>query len=72
VLLDGYDELWNRPLPFHEDVKRLRDQFPRVVLTVTSRSDKPTPKDFGETVSLGSPTPDELDVIRRRKQRVRS
>jgi hypothetical protein len=68
VLLDGYDELWKRRLPFEEDVNRLRSQFPAVALTVTSRNDKPTPAGFGESVSLGSPTEDELDAIGRRKR----
>jgi hypothetical protein len=69
VLIDGYDELWKRQLPFHEDVQRLRSQFPSVRLTVTSRSDKPTPTEFGETVSLDRPTAEELDVIGRRRRR---
>jgi uncharacterized membrane protein YeaQ/YmgE (transglycosylase-associated protein family) len=69
VLLDGYDELWKKRVPFWGEVKRLRSQFPKVALTVTSRSDKPTPTDFGEVISLGSPSADELDAIRRRNRR---
>jgi len=69
VLLDGYDELWKRRLPFADEVKRIRLDFPMVALTITSRSDKPTPTDFGETISLGSPSAEELDAIRRRKRR---
>lgn len=69
VLLDGYDELWKRRLPFEDEVKAFRSQFPKVALTITSRKDKPTPANFGETVSLGSPTADELAAIRRRTPR---
>jgi hypothetical protein len=69
VLLDGYDELWKRPLPFANEIKRIRERFPKVALTLTSRSDKPTPRDFGETITLGGPTVEELDAIRRRRRR---
>ncbi len=68
VLLDGYDELWNRRLPLESEVGRIRSLFPTVAWTVTSRPDKPTP-DFGEVVTLLPPTDDELAAIRRRANR---
>lgn len=67
VLLDGYDELWKRRLPFDDQIKALRQAFPKVAWTLTSRPDRPTPADLGETVSLAAPSEEELDVIRRRK-----
>lgn len=67
VLLDGYDELWKRRLPLDEEVTSLRQHFPRVAWTLTSRNDKPTPPAFGEATSLASPSEEESDAIRRRK-----
>lgn len=66
VLLDGYDELWNRDLPFTSQLEYLRAEFPTVAWTLISRSDKDTPSDLGEAESLTPPTDEELDVIRRR------
>lgn len=66
VLLDGYDELWQRDLPFDHQLKQLRAEFPAVSWTLISRSDKPTPSDLGETEPLTPPTHDELQAIRRR------
>ena len=66
VLLDGYDELWQRDLPFSEQLHDLRADYPTVAWTLISRSDKPTPSDLGERESLTPPTDDELRVIKRR------
>ena len=66
VLLDGYDELWNRDLPFTDQLEYLRAEFPTVAWTLISRSDKAVPSDLGEAESLTPPTDEELEVIRRR------
>jgi predicted NACHT family NTPase len=66
VLLDGYDELWQRDLPFSEQLHDLRAEYPTVAWTLISRSDKPTPSDLGERESLTPPTDAELQVIKRR------
>ena len=66
VLLDGYDELWKRDLPFTDQLMKLRSQFPTVAWTVISRADKPIPPDLGETERLAPPTAEELQIIRRR------
>jgi hypothetical protein len=66
VLMDGYDELWNREFPFADQLKRLRAEFPTVAWTLISRSDKATPSDLGESASLTPPTDEELRAIRRR------
>lgn len=66
VLLDSYDELWNRDLPFTGQLEYLRAEFPTVAWTLISRSDKPIPSDLGEAESLTPPTDEELEVIRRR------
>jgi len=66
VLLDGYDELWQRDLPFTEQLQDLRADYPAIAWTLISRSDKPTPSDLGECESLTAPTDDELRVIKRR------
>lgn len=68
VLLDGYDELWERHLPFTNGITRVRQHFPSVALTLTSRADKPTPSDFGKPVPLVSPSQEELDAIQRRQR----
>lgn len=65
VILDGYDELWNRRLPFDDEIKRIQALFPKVALTVTSRNDKPPPTALGAIVSLGSPTDEEMETITR-------
>lgn len=67
VLLDGYDELWVRPLPLQSEIKGLRKQFPKVAWTLTSRTDKPTPADFGEPVALSAPTTAEMEAIKRNR-----
>ena len=66
VLLDGYDELWQRDVPFTDQLKELRSEFPTVAWTLISRSDKPAPPELGETKHLTPPTDQELRVIRRR------
>jgi hypothetical protein len=66
VLLDGYDELWQRDVPFTDQLRRLRTEFPAVAWTVISRANKPIPVDLGECESLTPPTDEELKVIRRR------
>src|ERR1700741_608864 len=66
VLLDGYDELWQRDVPFTDQLKELRSEFPTVAWTLISRSDKPAPPELGETEHLTPPTDQELRVIRRR------
>lgn len=68
VLLDGYDELWKRRLPFDDEIRQIRSAFPKLALTVTSRSDKPAPTGLGEAVSLAGATAEELDAIRRRRR----
>jgi len=68
VLLDGYDELWKRDVPFTSQLKKLRSEFPAVAWTVISRADKPIPSDLGESESLTPPTDEELRVIRRRQK----
>jgi NACHT domain len=67
ILLDGYDELWNRRLPFPDEIENLRKKFPNVALTLISRSDKPTPSDFGKCESLVAPTAPEMEAIRHRR-----
>lgn len=64
VLLDGYEELWNRYLPFEAEIDRLRRQFPTVVWTITARTDMPSPEGFGNVIRLSAPTADEMAVIR--------
>ena len=66
ILLDGYDELWKRDLPFIDQLKELRSEFPTVAWTLITRSDKPAPPDLGECESLTPPTQEELKIIRRR------
>lgn len=66
ILLDGYDELWKRDLPFIDQLQRLRAEFPTVAWTLISRSDKPAPHELGECERLTPPTQDELKIIRRR------
>lgn len=66
VLLDGYDELWQREVPFTDQLKALRSQFPAVAWTVISRADKPISSDLGDCESLKPPTDEELKVIHRR------
>jgi hypothetical protein len=66
VLLDGYDELWKRDLPFTDQLMKLRSEFPSVAWTVISRADKPVPPELGESERLVPPTDDELQAIRRR------
>ncbi len=66
ILLDGYDELWKRDLPFIDQLKALRAEFPTVAWTLISRSDKPAPPDLGECDRLAPPTQEELRIIRRR------
>jgi hypothetical protein len=68
VLLDGYDELWRRDLPFTEQLQHLRAHYPTIAWTLISRSDKPTPSDLGECESLTPPTDDELRAIKRRQK----
>ncbi|HEV8430078.1 MAG TPA: hypothetical protein VGQ41_19405 [Pyrinomonadaceae bacterium] len=68
MLLDGYDELWKRDLPFTDQLKDLRAEYPSVAWTLISRSDKVTPSDLGECQSLTPPTDEELDIIRRRQK----
>ena len=68
VLLDGYDELWKRDVPFTSQLKKLRSEFPAVAWTVISRADKPISSDLGESESLTPPTDEELRVIRRRQK----
>jgi len=68
VLLDGYDELWKRDVPFIDQLKKLRAEFPTVAWTVISRADKPVPSDLGESERLAPPTAEELQVIRRRQK----
>jgi len=66
VLLDGYDELWKRDVPFIDQLMKLRSEFPTVAWTVISRADKSIPPDLGESERLAPPTAEELQVIRRR------
>lgn len=66
ILLDGYDELWKRDLPFVDQLHALRAEFPAVAWTLISRSDKPAPPELGECERLAPPTQEELKVIRRR------
>lgn len=68
VLLDGYDELWQRDKPFTDQLSELRTQFPAVAWTVISRADKPISAAFGECESLTPPTAEELKVIHRRRK----
>lgn len=72
VLLDGYDELWKRDVPFTDQLRKLRSEFPTVAWTVISRVDKSIPPDFGESERLAAPTDEELQVIRRRQKRSHS
>jgi hypothetical protein len=66
IILDGYDELWNRRLPLDAELKRLRQLFPKIAWTITSRADKPTPAEFGERMTLSAPTDEELAQIQTR------
>lgn len=68
VLLDGYDELLKRDVPFTDQLMKLRSQYPSVAWTVISRTDKAIPPDLGETERLAPPTAEELQIIRRRLQ----
>src|ERR1700752_38570 len=68
ILLDGYDELWKCDLPFLDQLKGLRAEFPTVAWTLISRSDKPAPLELGECERLTPPTHDELKAIRRRSK----
>jgi hypothetical protein len=69
VLLDGHDEIWSSQLPFDSEVRRLRDAYPRVIWTITSRSDRPSPKGFGDTASLPSLSVEEMADLRRGRRR---
>jgi hypothetical protein len=68
VLLDSYDELWKRDLPFTDQFQNLRAVYPAVAWTLISRSDKPLPSDLGDCESLTPPTEEELVVIKRRSR----
>lgn len=69
VILDGYDELWNRELPFVSEHATMKEQFPRIAWVVTSRSNYPLPTGFGPTHQLMPPTEDQVAVIRSRALR---
>lgn len=55
VLLDGYDELWQRKLPLDAEIARLRKKYPGVVWSITSRPNLPTPVGIGDVVKLSQP-----------------
>jgi predicted NACHT family NTPase len=67
VLLDGYEELWSRQLPFNEEHKKMKDKYPKLRWVLTMRSMLPNPEGFGDVVDLIPLTDEEVNSILRRK-----
>lgn len=66
VILDGYDELWNRHLPLEREHEALKEMFPRVAWVVTSRLNYPLPTGFGPTLEMPLPTADQAAAVQSR------
>jgi hypothetical protein len=58
VVLDGYDELWNRQLPLQSEHQRLKAEYPEIAWVITMRPEYPAPDGFGEVVDLSRPGED--------------
>jgi len=71
LLLDGYDELWDRSLLLTQEVSALRKKYPKLACSVTTRPGSPLPDEavFGSSATLPQPTEDEIIEIRRRRAR---
>jgi hypothetical protein len=66
VILDGYDELWNRQLPLDSEHQTMKAQYPEVSWVLTSRSAYPVPSTFGEVRDMPMASDDMLAAIRER------
>jgi hypothetical protein len=66
VILDGYDELWNRRLPLDSEHQGLKAQFPEITWVLISRPDYALPSTFGEVRDMPTPSQHILAAIRER------
>lgn len=66
VILDGYDELWDRHLLFDSEHKKIKAMYPKVIWVVTSRPTYPMPSTFGEIRDMPLASDAMLAAIRER------
>lgn len=71
VILDGFDELWNRQLPLREEYAVMKEQFSNISWVLTSRPSYPLPTEFGDVHDMPAPDEEQLQAILTRVMGVR-